>query len=79
MYTGLRPGEKLYEELLMESETTIPTSYKSIMVCVGEEVTKEEVAQKLDLLEDNLDSSDEEIKRVLQQVVPNYVPDMSTR
>ncbi|MBQ6585881.1 MAG: polysaccharide biosynthesis protein [Coriobacteriales bacterium] len=79
VFTGLRPGEKLYEELLMESETTIPTSYKSIMVCVGEEVTKEEVARKLDLLEDHLDSSDEEIKRVLQQVVPNYVPDMSTR
>lgn len=31
-YTGLRPGEKLYEELLMDSENTLPTYHEKIMI-----------------------------------------------
>ena len=31
-YTGLRPGEKLYEELLNDLENTVPTHHETIMV-----------------------------------------------
>ncbi|NTU89490.1 MAG: polysaccharide biosynthesis protein [Actinobacteria bacterium] len=71
-FTGLRPGEKLYEELLMDTETTVPTQTKGIMVSVGEEVTEDEVVEKIDLLKGCLEESDERIKEVLSVVVPTY-------
>lgn len=73
-FTGLRPGEKLYEELLMSSESTVPTDTDGIMVSVGEEVTRDEVGEKLDVLEASFDKSDDEIKEALQEVVPTYTP-----
>lgn len=72
IYTGLRPGEKLYEELLMDTETTILTATKSVMISTGDAVTKEEVAQKLDLLEDALEGDDAEVRAALAQAVPTY-------
>ena len=50
VYTGLRPGEKLYEELLNQKETTIPTKNKKILVAKVREYNYEEVAQQIDSL-----------------------------
>jgi FlaA1/EpsC-like NDP-sugar epimerase len=50
VYTGLRPGEKLYEELLNDEEYTIPTSHKKIMVARVREYEYEDVRQKLNKL-----------------------------
>lgn len=36
-YIGLRPGEKLYEELITEGENMVPTGHKKIMVIKGSE------------------------------------------
>jgi FlaA1/EpsC-like NDP-sugar epimerase len=53
--TGLRPGEKLYEELLNQKETTIPTKHKKILVAKVREydfdVVSEQIAQLIDLAE----------------------------
>lgn len=43
VFTGLRPGEKLYEELLNQKETTIPTTNEKIMVAKVREVEYKEV------------------------------------
>ena len=49
-YTGLRPGEKLYEELLNQKETTIPTKHKKILVAKVREYEYQEVAKQIESL-----------------------------
>ncbi|MBO5407320.1 MAG: polysaccharide biosynthesis protein [Bacteroidales bacterium] len=50
VYTGLRPGEKLYEELLNSKENTIPTGHKKISVAKVREYSFREVLADYDLL-----------------------------
>ncbi len=50
VYTGLRPGEKLYEELLNQKETTIGTSNDKIKIARVREFDFDEVAQEIDTL-----------------------------
>ena len=49
-YTGLRPGEKLFEELLNQKETTIPTKNKKILVAKVREYNFDAVASEIELL-----------------------------
>ena len=72
VYTGLRDGEKMYEELLMDEEKTLPTSNHSIMISQGQEISHEQVAAKLDELEGAIAKSDEEAIRILEEAVPTY-------
>ena len=72
VFTGLREGEKMYEELLMEEESTLPTTNQSIMISTGQEISYEEVAKKLDELRVALTLSDEEAVHLLEQAVPTY-------
>ena len=71
-YTGLRDGEKMYEELLMDEEKTLPTSNHSIMISQGQEISHEQVAAKLDELQSAIAKSDEEAIRILEEAVPTY-------
>ncbi|MDR0513781.1 MAG: polysaccharide biosynthesis protein [Coriobacteriaceae bacterium] len=71
-FIGLRTGEKMYEELLMNDENTLPTDNSSIMISTGTEIGYDEVVQKLDLLRDSLANSDQEAIAVLGQAVPTY-------
>ena len=50
VFTGLRPGEKLYEELLNQKETTIPTNNEKIMVARVREFPFDEVSKNIDAL-----------------------------
>lgn len=72
VFTGLRDGEKMYEELLMDEESTLATESKSIMISTGQEISYEEVATKLDELEEALSCCDEEAIRILEEAVPTY-------
>ena len=72
VFTGLREGEKMYEELLMDEESTLPTDNSSIMVSTGQEISYEEVARKLDELEECIEMSDEQAIAVLEDAVPTY-------
>lgn len=71
-FTGLREGEKMYEELLMDEESTVPTTNKSIMVSKGQEISYEQVAEKLDELEHAIEGTDEEAISILEEAVPTY-------
>ena len=71
-FTGLRPGEKMYEELLMDQESTIPTDDARIMVSAGEDICYEEVAAKLDELTMALDGTDEDCIHAIEDTVPTY-------
>ncbi len=72
VFSGLRPGEKMYEELLMDEESTLPTTNQSILVSAGQGISYDEVAAKLDVLEHALELTDEEAVRMLEELVPTY-------
>jgi FlaA1/EpsC-like NDP-sugar epimerase len=71
-FVGLRPGEKLYEELLMDCETTLPTEVKNIMISTGEAVSRDEVVEKLNSLETVIKGDAESIKACLVEQIPTY-------
>ena len=74
--TGLRPGEKMYEELLMDSEETLPTENKDITVSRGRAPEVDEVHDSLEMLEKSLDGSVAEVKAALAKAVPTYTPEV---
>jgi len=72
---GLRPGEKLYEELLMKSETLSKTDNDLIFVEKDKPLTREEVAEKMAILQnaiDDCDISGEKMKKAFAEVVDTY-------
>ncbi len=71
-FTGLREGEKMYEELLMNEENTIPTKMKGIMISTGKEISYNEVESKLEDLQVAVEADDETALHVLEKVVPTY-------
>ncbi len=71
-FTGLREGEKMYEELLMDEESTIPTDNASILISTGQDISYDEVAAKLDELQAAIGKTDEEAVHILETAVPTY-------
>lgn len=79
-FTGLRPGEKLYEELITEGEGIVPTGHDKIMVLRGEGPTAEQLEEKLATLEDKANRHDAQgIKEILKNIIPEYTPDLTAR
>ena len=75
-FTGLRPGEKLYEELITEGEGIVPTKHEKIMVLQGDGRSKEDLEKLLTRLARTAASHDAPgIKEVLQAIIPEYTPD----
>ena len=74
VFTGLRPGEKMYEELLMDTEKTLPTDNKDIMISTGDALDLSSVQDNLNRLEKCLDKDNRTIKRTLAEAVPSYHP-----
>ena len=70
--TGLRPGEKLYEELLMNEEGLAKTAHSKIFVGQSIDISLEELEGKLSILKAALDTDNANIKKVFEQVVPTY-------
>ena len=74
--TGLRPGEKLYEELLMAEENLEETKHEKIYIAPPSKITVKEVESKLEKLREVLKNSNneqkEEIKKVMKEIVPTY-------
>lgn len=73
-YSGLRPGEKLYEELLIDGEDVTKTHYDKIWVLRSERPKTTWLNGKLELLEKAAIAAlePEEIKSLLNQIVPEY-------
>ena len=72
-FTGLRPGEKLYEELLMNEEGLKTTEHSKIFVGQPIDISKEILLNKLETLKSAINSEDDnEVKRIMEQVVPTY-------
>ncbi len=74
-FTGLREGEKLYEELLMQEEGLTATKHDKIFVSKPMNVKMEELERKLQIL-DKIKDEDEnlinQVKQTMKRVVPTY-------
>ncbi|MCK4825394.1 polysaccharide biosynthesis protein, partial [bacterium] len=72
-YIGLRPGEKLYEELIIEGEDIVPTTHDKIMALKGTECNLQLLNGKIDILTKIAEDHEiEKIKAKLQEIVPEY-------
>lgn len=73
-FTGLRPGEKLYEELLLAEEGIEKTRYAKIFI--GNQTTPDitTLEKQLTLLSEVLHNNPDIIKSVLKEIVPTYTP-----
>ena len=72
-YTGMRPGEKLYEELLNLQENTMPTHHPLIMIArVREQDPKQVSADVESLIELTTRPDDIKVVRKMKQIVPEY-------
>ncbi len=71
--TGLRPGEKLYEELLIDSKTLTKTQNNKIYIEKDEPLTKEALEEKLEMLEAAVkEGDDEKARKTLHETVPTF-------
>ena len=75
--TGLRPGEKLYEELLIKTETLKKTDNSLIFIEQDHPLTREEVDKKLDVLRAALEAAEDEIgatsiTEAMKSVIPTF-------
>ena len=75
IFTGLRPGEKLYEELLANEETTKPTYNEKIMIAaVRDNYEYSEVKKQLTQLHESVFAcQDDEVLKLMKDLVPEYV------
>ena len=70
---GLRPGEKLFEELLTSNENTLPTYHKKIMIAKAKTILVEETLEAINsLCEQNMYINHQNSVRLLKYLVPEY-------
>ena len=73
--TGLRPGEKLYEEILMSEEGLTSTKHNKIFITEPMNITMEELEEKLEKLKELLKlekDENSEVKRYIKEIVPTF-------
>lgn len=73
-FTGLRPGEKLYEELLMDEEGLQETANKLIHIGKPIEIDETDFFCHLKALKDATEQESDDIRSMIQSIVPTYVP-----
>jgi len=70
--TGLRPGEKLYEELLMTEEGTMPTSHEKIFIEKPTAFDFDTLKAEIEALRRSVPETSEEITELMHRLVPTY-------
>ncbi|MCL2875251.1 MAG: polysaccharide biosynthesis protein [Betaproteobacteria bacterium] len=73
-FTGLRPGEKLYEELLADTEQTLPTPHPKLRIARSRQVGEDFLENLQSWLEYSIPLDDDTVRRDIQQWVVEYTP-----
>lgn len=77
-FTGLRPGEKLFEELLNKEEEVVPTNNEKILIAKVIEYDFEKVSKSIDRLIDiAANNNDEDVVKQMKRIVPEYISNNS--
>jgi FlaA1/EpsC-like NDP-sugar epimerase len=77
-FSGLRPGEKLYEELLNNQEEVVPTHHKKILITKVAEYDFYKVNKSIDTLIDfALQNSDYDVVKQMKRIIPEYISNNS--
>jgi FlaA1/EpsC-like NDP-sugar epimerase len=76
-FTGLRPGEKLYEELLAKEENTLPTHHPQILKATVRGANEEHIAMITDLIGLFQSQDNMEIVRKMKEIVPEFISNNS--
>jgi len=72
-FTGLRPGEKLYEELLANNENTLPTPHQKIMIANVNAVAHDRISEAINILQQEIDSQNNmKLVEIIKSVVEEY-------
>jgi FlaA1/EpsC-like NDP-sugar epimerase len=72
-FVGIRPGEKLYEELYFDEEEALETSHPKLRAAYHRPYTVEEVVESIQELEACLTLSDDVVRAKLKELIPEYV------
>lgn len=73
IYTGLRPGEKLYEELLSDNTKNLPTHHEKIMISKDPNMPYSEIESLVNQITKAAVRRDkDDVVRILKQIVPEY-------
>jgi FlaA1/EpsC-like NDP-sugar epimerase len=76
--TGLRPGEKLFEEVLANAENTIPTYHPQILIAQTRSTTPGQAQLITELLATAAQQDNEASVRLMKQIVPEYISNNSS-
>jgi FlaA1/EpsC-like NDP-sugar epimerase len=74
VFTGLRPGEKLYEELLATEEATKPTTHPKLRIAQARDADLDAVGQMVTWCESDRAADDAEVRARLKAWIPEYAP-----
>lgn len=72
IFTGTRPGEKLYEELYFDAETTLPTSHAKLRAAYHRPFSREEVESDIAGLESLIEAPEELVRGRLKELIPEF-------
>jgi len=74
VFTGLRPGEKLYEEVLAEEEATLPTPHPRLRIAQARDANTDAIGQMVAWVERDRAADDAEVRARLGAWIPEYAP-----
>ena len=73
-YVGIRPGEKLFEELYFDEEQCLETAHPKLRAAFHRPYSVDEVLSSIQSLEKIVDSPDTHVRSMLKEIVPEYTP-----